>query len=101
MKLLAFSDSQLLLEYLDGPGGEVRDEDANGGIFTQQCDGGEGHILDRSGLDRILPLLKTEYDDVFLGIPPQQKVAIVPPEVDLVNDVRDRNHSGVYIEYGH
>jgi hypothetical protein len=66
MKLLAFPDSHLLLEYFNRLGSEVGEEDADGGSFGGEGDGGEDHVLNRFGLERILALLNPENNDAII-----------------------------------
>jgi hypothetical protein len=66
VKLLALPDSHLLLEYLNRLGSEVGEEDADGGCLGGEGDGGEGHILNRFGLERILALLNPENNDAVI-----------------------------------
>jgi hypothetical protein len=80
MKFLAFPDSDLLLEYLNRLRSEVGEEDADGGSLGGEGDGGEGHVSDGLGLNRVLALLNAENDDALLGVAPQQEVAVVTGE---------------------
>jgi hypothetical protein len=77
---LAFSVFELFLEYLGGANGEVGEEDADGGCLGGEGDGGEGHVPNRFGLNRVLALLNAEDDDALLGVAPQQEVAVVAAE---------------------
>jgi hypothetical protein len=101
VKLLAFPDSHLLLEYFNRLGREVGEEDGDGGGLGGEGDGGEGHVSDRFGLERVLALLNPENNDAIIWIALQQEVAVVAGEWNSVYDVRDWNYSSIYVEYSH